>query len=782
MTDDLRFALRMLRKTPSVTAVAVLTLAVAIGATTSIFSAVSAMLLRPLPFPHPDELVALQDVEPGQQDHGFSWPEFVDVRAQAPDLAGLAAYRQENFNLSGRGEPLSADSVLVSQGYFDVLGVRPVAGRLFSPEDHVPNAAPVAVVSEGFWRRVLGSMAPGGTLLLDGVPYTLAGVAPQAAGTVAPADVYATLERKLPWTERGMHYLETVGRLKAGVGPARARANLAIAAPRIAAAAKATHLASLQPLQEYLRGGAAPLLLLLLAAVGLVLLIAAVNLANVVLSKSTGRVREFAVRRALGASGLRLARQLLVENAVVGLAGGGLGVLFALWGRDLVVRVWPTSLPPLDSAPLDLRVLAFAAAVALFAGLGIGLVPALQAARGDLQAGLKEGAGASARSRASGALVVAQSALAVLLLVGAVLVLQSFSRMLRESPGFRTDHALSVRVALPKARYPKPEQCAAFFRDLLERVSALPGVRAAGAAWRVPLGGGSMNGDFTIVGRPAPDEKDLPYAEKRIVSSGYFAAMQIPIVAGRAFDETAKADEIVINQALAKKIFPGEDPLGKRLAEGFSQEGSAVIVGVAADVKQKRLDRPVDSEIYYAQGKVRLRRDGRDRAHAGRSGGALAGGEGAGGDPRPRPPADEDPHAGGGDRAQRRAAAARRGAALGVRGGGALARGARHLRRRLLRGRPARARDRRADGARRAEGRRAADGAARGPAASRSSACSGAWSPRSASPGSCRASSTASRRAIRSPTWSSPRGCSSPPPRRPSCPRAAPPAWTRPSR
>ena len=328
------------------------------------------------------------------------------------------------------------------------------------------------------------------------------------------------------------------------------------------------------------------------------------NLANVVLSKSTGRVREFAVRRALGASGLRLARQLLVENAVVGLAGGGLGVLFALWGRDLVVRVWPTSLPPLDSAPLDLRVLAFAAAVALLAGLGIGLVPALQAARGDLQAGLKEGAGASARSRASGALVVAQSGLAVLLLVGAVLVLQSFSRMLRESPGFHTDHVLSVRVALPKARYPKPEQCAAFFRDLLERVSALPGVRAAGAAWRVPLGGGSMNGDFTVVGRPAPDEKDLPYAEKRIVSSGYFAAMQIPIVAGRAFDETAKADEIVINQALAKKIFPGEDPLGKRLSEGFSQEGSSAIVGVAADVKQKRLDRPVDSEIYYAQGKV----------------------------------------------------------------------------------------------------------------------------------------------------------------------------------
>jgi predicted permease len=602
MLQDLKFALRMLRKSPSVTAVAVLTLALALGATTTIFSAVSAMLLRPLDYPEPQRLVVLLDVEPQVSDHGPSWPEFEDWVAQAPDLAALAAYRGDSMNLSGRWEPEVLAANTVSQRFFDVLGVQPVAGRFFSPEEHVPNAAPVVVASEGFWHRALGDMPPGGTLVLNGLPFTLVGVAPPSASTLAGADVFVALERKLPWTERGMHYLDTVGRLKPGVSVARAQADVKIAAPRIAAAAKANHLISLVSLRESIYGSAAPLLLLLLAAVALVLLIAAVNLANVVLSRATGRLREFAVRRALGASGPRLARQLLVENAMVGIAGGALGVLFALWGRDLILRSWPPSLPSLHGAPLDWRVLGFAALVSLATGIGMGLLPALHAARSDLQVGLKEGAGASSRSKARGILVVAQSALAVLLLASAVLVLQSFSRMLRAGPGFHTEHAISVRVPLPATKYGRAEQRQHFFADLLARIEALPGVRAAGAASRVPLGGGSSNGNYSVVGRPPLDDDHQSYAEKRVVSEGYFAAMQIPIVRGRAFADKNRAREVVVNQALARRSFPGEDPIGRQLSEGSPPgRDGATIVGIAADVKQRGLNRAAESEIYYPQ-------------------------------------------------------------------------------------------------------------------------------------------------------------------------------------
>ncbi len=601
MFQDLKFALRMLRKSPATTLTAVLTLAVALGATTTIFSAVNAMLLRPLDFPDPQRLVVLLDVEPQVSDHGPSWPEFQDWVAQAPDLVALAAYRGDSMNLSGRGQPEVVAANTVSQHFFDVLGVQPVAGRFFRPEEHVPNAALAVVASEGFWHRALGSMAPGGTLVLNGLPFTLVGVAPASANALAGADVFVALERKLPWSDRGMHYLETVGRLKPGVSVARAQADVKIAAPRIAAAAKATHLISLVSLQESMHGSAAPLLLLLLTAVGLVLLIAVVNLANVELSRATGRLREFAVRRALGASGPRLARQLLVENAMVGLAGGALGVLIALWGRDLILRSWPASLPSLHGAPLDWRVLGFAALVSVGTGMGIGLLPALHAARGDLQAGLKEGAGASSRGRARGVLVVAQSALAVLLLSGAVLVLQSFSHMLLAGPGYRSEHALSLRVPLPPAKYGR-EQRIEFFRALLERASALPGVRAAGVVSRVPLGGGSTNGNYSVVGRPALDDEHQLYAEKRVVSEGYFAAMQIPILRGRAFADRDRAREVVINEALARRSFPGEDPIGRQIAQGSSPgHDEATIVGIAADVKQRGLNRAAESEIYFPQ-------------------------------------------------------------------------------------------------------------------------------------------------------------------------------------
>ena len=612
--QDFRFALRMFRKSPSVTAIAVATLAVAIGATTSIFSLVSAMLVRPLPFPEPERLVALQDVEPGAGgQHGFSWPEFEDLRAQAPDLSGLAAYRGGSVNLTGRGDPVRILAGYVSRGFFEVLGAAPMEGRSFAPEEHVENGPAAVIASAAFWRSALARMPLGQTLVLDDVPYVLVGVASPSLAALqseVEADLWMPLERKLPWRDRGSHYLETVGRLKPGVTVSRASADLAAAMPAIAAAAKATHLAALQPLRQFLHGSAAPLLLLLLAAVGLVLLIAAVNLANLVLSRASGRVREFAVRRALGASGLRLARQLLVENALIGIVGGALGVVFAWWGRDLMLAAWPRSLPRVAGAPLDLRVLAFAALISLATGLGIGLAPALHAGRGDLHADLKEGAGTTGRSRARSMLVIAQSALAVLLLIGAALVLKSFAHLLRTNPGFQPGNAIAVRVGLSPTRYPTPRSRAEFFARVLERLSTSPGVRAAGAAERIPLGGGSTNGDFSVVGRPPVDEKDMPYAEKRVVTAGYFAAMQIPLLAGRDLSDADRERTVVINQALARRIFPGEEPLGKQIRAGIfpgEDDAAATIVGVAADVKQHRLDREATSEIYFPQALVGAR-------------------------------------------------------------------------------------------------------------------------------------------------------------------------------
>ncbi|HZR08896.1 MAG TPA: ABC transporter permease [Myxococcales bacterium] len=608
LLQDLRFAIRMLRKSPATTALSLLTLAVAIGASTSIFSLVSAMLLRPLPFPAASRLVELQDAEPGAGgEHGFSWPEFEELRAGAPDLAGIAAYRGGWVNLTGRGEPLRVGIARVTRGFFDVLGTPPVAGRSFAPEEHVENGPAVVMASPAFWRASLGEAPPGSTLLLDGVPYSLIGVAAAAPGMLEPADLWVPLERKLPWRDRGSHYLDVVARLNSGVSLERAKADLADAMPRIAAAAKATHLASMQSLQRFLHGSAAPLLLLLLGAVALVLLIAAANLASLVLSRAAGRVREFAVRRALGASGLRLARQLLVENGLVGLAGGALGLVLAVWGRDAMLRVWPASMPPLGDAPLDLRVLAFAVLVSLGAGVGIGLVPAVHAARGDLNPGLKEGAGATARGKARSLLVVAQSALAVLLLIGAALVLRSFAQLLQTNPGFQPAHAIALRVRLPERRYPGPRQRAEFFREVLERISALPGIQAAGAANRVPLGGGRTDGDFSVVGRPPLDEKDLPYADKRVITPGYFEAMKIPLHAGRVFSDADREPVVMINQTLARKIFPGEDPLGKQLRAGMFADGAssdATIVGIAADVKQQRLNLDASSEIYFPQAQV----------------------------------------------------------------------------------------------------------------------------------------------------------------------------------
>jgi putative ABC transport system permease protein len=605
LRQDLHFALRVLRKSPATTAVAILTLGIAIGATTSIFSVVSALLLKPLPFPAAERLVAVDDVQPNSGatgDGDLSWPEFLDLRAHAPDLTGMAAYAGGASNLSGRGEPLRVTSRFVSEGFFDVLGAPPVMGRVFSHEEHLKNGPRAVMVSPSFWHSKLGDAPLGTSLILDGEPHTLVGVANSTAETIQPAEVWIPFEERYTSDQRGSHFFYALGRLAPGVTLQKAQADLAGVAAQLAKAANAEHLASLRPLRQKIRGSAAPILSLLLAAVATVLLIAAVNLANVLLARASGRVREFAVRRALGASAWRLARQLLIESAVLGLAGGALGLLLSLWGRDAALHAWPATMPKLNEAPLDGRVLAFAVAVSLFTGLAIGLLPALQSSRGDLHSDLREGSGAtSAKGRLRSALVVAQSALAVLLLIFAGLLLQSFSRLLHQDPGFAVEHTISVRVSLPDSKYPTNEKRAQFVRDVLARMQALPGVRAAGASTGLPLGDHTSIGDFQVVGRPPLPERDQPYAEKRMVTGGYFPALGIPLLQGRFLQDREPVRAVVINEALARHTFPGQDPIGQRIDGGMfeSKDSDAIIVGVVGNVKQHDLSATPTMEIDY---------------------------------------------------------------------------------------------------------------------------------------------------------------------------------------
>jgi putative ABC transport system permease protein len=611
LRQDLRFALRILRKSPAVTAVAVLTLGIAIGATTSIFSVVSALLLKPLPFPAPEQLVALEDVDPNPNSGGggdLSWPEFTDLRDNAKVLSGTAAYVGAEMALLGRGEPQRVVARYVSKGFFGVLGAPAVAGRTFTSEEHEEHGPHAVMVSKSFWHGVLGEAPMGTSLDLDGIPHTLVGVVNPTTDVVAgPGQVWLPFEERYVSHERGSHFFDAIGRIAPGVPFERAESDVAVVAKNVGAAAHTTHLARLRPLRERLRGSAAPLLALLLAAVGMVLLIAAVNLANLLLARASGRVREFAVRRAMGASAWRLARQLLIESALLGLLGGAFGLLLALWGRDLALHAWPRSMPRIEEAPLDGRVLAFAAAISLLTGLAIGVLPALASGRGELHDDLREGSGAtSGRGRARNTLVIAQSALATLLLIGAALLVQSFAHVLREDPGFAVEHALSVRMELPARKYPTPEKRAEFVRNLVERVSALPGVRAAGVTGGLPMGDHTSSGDFQIVGRPPLAENEQPFAEKRMVTSGYFAAMQIPLVKGRIFQDQEPTRVVVVNEALAKKIFPGQDAVGQRIDAGFfhGKDTDATIVGVVADVKQHDLTQPPRMEIDFPYDQV----------------------------------------------------------------------------------------------------------------------------------------------------------------------------------
>jgi putative ABC transport system permease protein len=621
LLKDLRYAARVLLKQPGFALVAVVTLALGIGANTAIFTVVDAALLRSLPYTDPERLVHLWETK---QSRDFdrreaSYPDFQDWRGQSGEVFdGVAGYTRRGFTLVDEGTPERAQGAAVTANFFRLLGVEAAEGRTFLESEDAPGARRVVVLSQGLWRRRFGGeqKAVGKQIALDGESYTIVGVLPPSfnfapvgdAGVWTPLDPPPMSEGRRYW-----HWLNVVARLKPGASLDAAQAQMTTIAGRIAADDPQAHTGTgvrVVPLQEEFVGSIKPVLFVLLGAVGFVLLIACVNVANLLLARSTARRKEIAIRSALGASRWRLVRQLLTESVLLALAGGALGLVLALWGVDLLVAAIPAAqlgqMPYLQHLSLNTEVLAFTCALSLATGVVFGLTPALAASRADLQEAMKEGGKASSGRGARTVrdlLVVAEVALALVLLVGAGLLMKSLVRMLHVDPGFNTENLLTMRLTLPPERYADDAEAARFYDELTRRVGQLPGVRGAAEVSNLPLAGEGGTGTPQVVGRPAP-EGDWGESHLRTISANYFDVLGIPLLKGRAFDERDRADApggvVIVNRTFAERLFPGQDPLSQRLTFKFTADRPPfVIVGVVGDEKVTNLDARTTPVIYF---------------------------------------------------------------------------------------------------------------------------------------------------------------------------------------
>ena len=618
MLSDLRFALRQLAKAPGFTAVALLTLALGIGACTAIFSVVNGVLLRPLDYPQPEQLAILRETNlPEFSEFSVSPPNFLDWEKQLKSFRHLAAAAGAPLNLTGDGEPQRLIGVKATAHYFEVYGVQPVLGRTFLPEEDAPGKDKVVVLSHPLWQRVFGGAADvlGRSLQLNGEPYTVIGVTPPGFVSQNKTDAWVPMAFAADETandNRGAHYLNVTGRLKPGVSAGQADAELKVLSAQLAKQYPDSNKgwgAFVMPLLEYSVKDARRVIYILLGAVGCVLLIACANVANLLLARATARHREISIRAALGAGRARLIRQLLTESVLLALAGGGAGLLLARWGLDLLLALAPANLPRTADIHLYGTVLAFSLALSVATGLVFGLAPAWLAARTDVNEALKQGSRGSteggARGRLRSLLVVLEVAFALLLLAGAGLLGRSFERLAHVNPGFIPEDATVIRLTLPAKKYAQPASQVAFADALLARLSALPGVKAAGLTHALPLVGDWVLG-FTIDGRPPVAPSDQPNTNYYAVTPDYFRAMGIRLVRGRLFNERddAKAPHVaLINETLARQYFPHEDPIGKRINITNGPDTWREIVGVVADVTQYGLDRATTNQSYepYAQ-------------------------------------------------------------------------------------------------------------------------------------------------------------------------------------
>ncbi|HEX6536984.1 MAG TPA: ABC transporter permease [Gemmatimonadaceae bacterium] len=615
LRQDAAFALRTLRKTPGFTAVAILTLALGIGANTAIFSVVRGILLRPLPFAEPARLVVVPALYNGTRST-VSPANFYDWRAENGSFTGMAALTGNSAVLTGHGNPERLTGFDASPDLFRILGVRALAGRsVFTPDEGAFQGPHVVLLRESLWRTRFGADPGivGSTIVLDGVPTTVVGVVPDQGAWPSKAQMWRPLTfdpKELPKT-RGAVYLTVVARLRPGVTLERADADMRAISRRLEQRypESDTHAsATVVPLREWIVGNLRTPLLVLLGAVGFVLLIVCANVANLFLVRAAAREPEIAVRTALGAGRARLVRQLVTESTVLSLIGGIGGVLFALWGTRALVRVAPASIPRLDAVHVDALVLAFTLVVSVLTGIVFGLIPARQVVRPDLSATLREsGRGSKARPgsrRARGVLVVSEVALAVMLLAGAGLLIRSFHQLTNVDPGFRPEHAVSFELALPEARYDSVDRQRAFVHQLTERLRAIPGVRSVGASFGLPLTGFGFSLSFEVQGRPPAKPGEEPVADVRIITPDYLKAMGIPIVRGRGFtpeDREGARQVVLVTEATVARFFPGEDPIGRHITLGWGRDGKHLggdVIGVVGDVRQNSLAEAAEPEIY----------------------------------------------------------------------------------------------------------------------------------------------------------------------------------------
>ena len=619
LIQDIRYGVRMLLKRPGFTLIAIITLALGIGANTAIFSVVNGIVLRSLPYADPERLayISLDRRDQGQR-FTVSRADYLILKENMKSFEKIAEYRGERLNMTGGREPERIVGTWATAEFFSTLGVDAAIGRTFYPDEGQPGNPLVAVISNSLWQRHLNSDpdAIGRTISLNDKTYTIIGVMPQDFKFMYATEVWPILQlntqqRRPPFGWR------MIGRLKPGVSPQQVRAEF-----------DAMHDEALrlypdnsdwayesEPLKEVIVGNLRPMMLVLLVAVGFVLLIATGNVANLLLSRAAAREREIAIRAAMGASRSRLVRQLLTESLLLAVAGGALGLLLAVWGVDLLVALEPGNLPRLNEVTIDNSALLFTSLISLASGVLFGLAPALQLSRTNLNDSLKEGGRSMTGARGQrmrGTLVVAQMALALMLLVGAGLMVRSFIRLQKVNPGFEPEGLLTLQLSLPETRYSESSKVAAFYRQLIERVRALPGVQTASFSDSVPPQNLAILEMFEVEGQPTPEGQNYPLAEELFIGADYFRTLGIPVLQGRHLAETDNPDSppvALINQTMARRYFPEGDAIGKHIRAGGFGPGDPwiTIVGVVGNVKYNGLNAEEAPTIYapFEQNQIR---------------------------------------------------------------------------------------------------------------------------------------------------------------------------------
>ena len=617
LIQDLRYAVRQFRKSLGFTAVAVITLALGIGANTAIFSVVNGVLLRPLAFKDPGRLIRVWHVPPAKSFPGMttfsvSAANYLDWERQNQVFEGMAIYSYHGFTFTGTDKPEQIGACAASSGFFSTLGVQPMLGRVFTPEEDQPGRSNVVVLSHRLWQEHFGSNPAivDHNIQMDGQIYLVAGVMP--ASFQFPD--FAQMWTPMAWTDkeravRGEHHSVVVARLKPGVDLKQAQAEMNTISSRLEQQYPEDDKgwgAVVVPLHDDMVSDVRPALLVLLGAVAFVLLIASVNVANLALARTFSRQKEIAIRTALGASSARVLRQILTESVLLAIAGGALGLTYAHAGVRLIMAFLADKLPHSTEVGLDAKVLGFTAVISVAAGILAGVLPALRLTRGNVSQSLKQGLGhTDAHSSGGGTrriLVVAEVALSLILLVGAGLMIRSFQMLHGVSPGFDAHNVLTMSAMVSRAKFPSPAQQATFFEQVLQRVRALPGVESAGAIDDIPLDNEGSHQPIAIEGRPLLPMSEQPEVDVRLTSPGYMDALHIPILRGRDFSDTDRAERpavVLISESMARQFWPGEDALGKRLTLTFFPDAVREVAGVVGDVKLDSLDQARPSATLY---------------------------------------------------------------------------------------------------------------------------------------------------------------------------------------